>query len=74
MNLTDTASVFRGGALAFLLSAILALPASAASPEAEANSRLLDQVEPRLKAIYESDEFRMRSFKTQPGCQTVQAI
>ena len=49
-------------ALTFLLSAALARPAHAASPAAEASARLLAQVEPRIKAIYETDEFRMHSF------------
>jgi dipeptidyl-peptidase-4 len=38
------------------------LPVQAASPAAEASARLLAQVEPRIKAIYETDEFHMRSF------------
>ena len=43
--------------------AALARPVQAASPAAEASARLLAQVEPRIKAIYETDEFRMRSFR-----------
>jgi hypothetical protein len=34
----------------------------AASPAAEENARLLTQIEPQFKAIYESDEFAVRSF------------
>jgi len=50
-------------ALTFLVVASLARPARAASPAAEASARLLAQAEPRIKAIYETDEFRMRSFR-----------
>ena len=50
-------------ALTLLVAAALARPAQAASPAAEASARLLAQVEPRIKAIYETDEFRMRSFR-----------
>ncbi|MCX6877276.1 MAG: prolyl oligopeptidase family serine peptidase [Verrucomicrobia bacterium] len=46
-----------------LVSAALARQAHAASPAAEETARLLAQVEPRIKAIYETDEFRMRSFE-----------
>jgi dipeptidyl-peptidase-4 len=42
--------------------ATLALRAQAANPAAEASARLLAQVEPRIKAIYETDEFAMRGF------------
>ena len=49
-------------ALTFLVAASLAQPTHAASPAAGASARLLAQVEPRIKAIYETDEFRMRSF------------
>ena len=50
-------------ALTFLLAAAFVLPSRVASPAAEASARLLAQAEPRLKAIYETDEFRMRSFR-----------
>ena len=49
--------------LAALVAAAFALPAQAASPAAEASARLLAQVEPRIKAIYETNEFAMRSFR-----------
>jgi dipeptidyl-peptidase-4 len=49
--------------LAPLVAASLARPAQAASPAAEANARLLAQVEPRIKAIYETNEFAVRSFR-----------
>ena len=45
-----------------LVAASLARPAQAASPAAEASARLLQQIEPRIKAIYETNEFAMRSF------------
>jgi dipeptidyl-peptidase-4 len=45
-----------------LLAAWSALPVHAARPAEESMARLLSQVEPRIKAIYETDEFRMRSF------------
>ena len=50
-------------ALTFLLAASFARPAQAASPAAEASARFLAQVEPRIKAIYETNEFAMRSFR-----------
>jgi dipeptidyl-peptidase 4 len=56
-------AVARWRALTFLTVATLALQAHAASPAAEERARLLAQVEPRIKAIYETDEFRMRSFR-----------
>ena len=46
-----------------LVVASFALPAAAASPATEASARLLAQVEPRIKAIYETNEFAMRSFR-----------
>jgi dipeptidyl-peptidase 4 len=42
--------------------ASIVLRVQAASPAAEASARLLAQAEPRIKAIYETDEFHMRSF------------
>ena len=48
--------------LMLLVAAVLTWPAQAASPAAEASARLLAQAEPRLKALYETDEFRMRGF------------
>ena len=48
--------------LAALVAAALARPVPAASPAAEASARLLAQVEPQIKAIYERDEFAVRSF------------
>jgi dipeptidyl-peptidase-4 len=50
-------------ALTFLVAAAFALPVLAASPAAEESARLLAQVEPRIKAIYETNEFAMRSFR-----------
>jgi dipeptidyl-peptidase 4 len=55
-------AVARRCALTFLVVAALARPAQAASRAAEASARLLEQIEPRIKAIYETDEYRMRSF------------
>ena len=49
--------------LAFLAAAVFAPPSQAANPAAEASARLLAQAEPRIKAIYETNEFRMRSFR-----------
>lgn len=46
---------------AFLMAAAAA-GAHAASPATQATARLLDQVEPRIRAITESDGFRQRSF------------
>ena len=45
-----------------LVAVLFARPAHAASTAAEASARLLAQVEPRFKAIYETNEFAMRSF------------
>ena len=45
-----------------LVAASFTRPARAASPAAEASARLLAQIEPRIKAIYEGDEFPIRSF------------
>jgi len=42
--------------------AALIRPAQAAFPATESSDRLLDQIEPRIKAIYERNEFAMRSF------------
>ena len=56
-------AVARRCALTFLVVAALARPAQAASPATEESTRLLAQAEPRIKAIYETDEFRMRSFR-----------
>ena len=50
-------------ALAFVVAASFARPAQAASPAAEANARLLAQIEPQIKAIYETNEYAMRSFR-----------
>ena len=49
-------------ALTFLVAAGFARPAEAASTSAEESARLLAQIEPRFKAIYERDEFAIRSF------------
>jgi dipeptidyl-peptidase-4 len=49
-------------AVTLLASAAFILPALAASPAAEESARLLAQVEPRIKAIYEANEFAMRPF------------
>jgi hypothetical protein len=43
--------------------ALSALPCVQAGPATEASARLLAQAEPRIKAIYEKDEFRMRTFE-----------
>ena len=48
--------------MTFLLSAALVRPVQATSPAAEESARLLAQVEPRIKAIYETKEFAMRAF------------
>lgn len=53
---------FTNPLLAALVAASFARPAQAVSAAAEASARLLAQVEPRIKAIYETDQFRMRSF------------
>ncbi len=45
-----------------LVVASFARPVPAASPTAETGTRLLAQAEPRIKAIYETNEFRLRSF------------
>ena len=50
-------------ALVFLVAASFTRSAQAASPAAEASARLLAQIEPRIKAIYETNEFAMRSFQ-----------
>ena len=55
-------AVARRCALTFLLAAALVRPVQAASPAAEESARLLAQVEPRIKAIYETKEFAMRPF------------
>ncbi|MFM1769756.1 MAG: Prolyl tripeptidyl peptidase precursor [Verrucomicrobiota bacterium] len=55
-------SLARRCGLLCLLVASLAPPARAANPAREASDRLLAEVEPRLKAIYETNAFRMRSF------------
>ena len=47
---------------AALVSASFARPAQAAGTPAEENARLLAEIEPRFKAIYERDEFAIRSF------------
>jgi dipeptidyl-peptidase-4 len=49
-------------ALTLLMAAAFARPAQAASPAAEDSARLLAQVEPRIKAIYETKEFAMHPF------------
>ena len=46
----------------FLAAATLLMPARAADPAREADDKLLAEIEPRLKAVYETDEFRMRGF------------
>jgi Tol biopolymer transport system component len=46
----------------FLAAATLLMPARAAGPAREADDKLLAEIEPRLKAVYETDEFRMRGF------------
>lgn len=45
-----------------LAAAVAAVHPPAASPASEVTDRLLDQIEPRLRAIVETDEFRSRSF------------
>jgi hypothetical protein len=47
---------------AALVAASVARPAHAASSSAEQTARLLAQMEPRIKAIYETNEFAVRSF------------
>ena len=46
-----------------LVVAAFAQAATAASPAAEETKRLLAQVEPQIKAIYETNEYAMRSFE-----------
>lgn len=45
-----------------LVAALFSRPARAADAEAETSARLLAQVEPRIKAIYEKKEYAMRPF------------
>ena len=49
--------------LTFLVVAAFARSVPAASPVSEETNRLLAQVEPRIKAIYETNEFATRSFE-----------
>ena len=49
--------------LTFLVVAAFARSVPAASPVTEETKRLLAQVEPRIKAIYETNEFATRSFE-----------
>ena len=49
-------------AFSFLAAAALIMPAQAAGPAKQANDKLLAEIEPRLKAVYETEEFRMRGF------------
>lgn len=49
-------------ALALLMAASFARPAPAASTPAEDSARLLAQIEPRMKAVYETREYAMRAF------------
>ena len=60
IHTTNSAKAF---AAVVLAAAFFALPAPAAGPSSEANARLLAQLEPRIKAIYETNEFAMRSFR-----------
>ncbi len=48
--------------LTFLVVAAFARSAPAVSPVSAETNRLLEQVEPRIKAIYEANEFATRSF------------
>jgi len=50
-------------ALTFLLAASFARPAQAGGTPAEEIASLLAQLEPRIKAIYGTNEFAMRSFR-----------
>jgi len=52
-----------GWALTLLAPAAFPRPALAASTSAEDSTRSLTQLEPRIKAIYEVNEFAMRSFR-----------
>ncbi len=47
---------------ACLAAALLSAASAPADPPGRATDRLLDQIEPRLRAIVEADEFRSRSF------------
>jgi len=49
-------------AVAALIALSASAPVKAASPATEATTRLLDTVEPRIRALEETDEFRVRSF------------
>lgn len=55
-------AVARRCALSLPVAAALAFSVPAPSLAAEASARLLAEAEPRIKAIYETGEFRMRSF------------
>ncbi len=57
----DSFTLFRW-ALTFLVATSFARPAQAAGTSAEENARLLAQIEPRVKAIYETNQFAVRSF------------
>jgi hypothetical protein len=46
----------------FLAAATLLMSARATGPAREANDELLAEIEPRLKAVHETDKFRMRGF------------
>ena len=50
-------------ALTFLVAASFSRPAQGASASPKDGDRLLAQIEPRIKAIYETNEFAMRSFR-----------
>ena len=54
-------------AMTFLVAVAFALPAPAASDSAAESARLLARVEPRIQAIYETNEPATRSFRATPG-------
>ncbi len=49
-------------AFSFLAAAALIMPVPAAGSPTEANVKLLAEIEPRLQAVYETGQFRMRGF------------
>lgn len=62
-SLTLVATPLRGRlAVAACIALATSAPPAAASPAAATTDRLLDAVEPRIRALEETDEFRVRSF------------
>jgi len=59
---TERSRAARPSALALLVTAALVGLVQAASPAPEISAGLLEQIEPRIRAIYETNEFAVRSF------------